>query len=111
MSAMALIPARSLAAFVPPLLLLLAGCATPEARLHRGLVNAGVDEPMAGCLASHMASRLSVDQLRKLRALARARDFDPQRTSYEELMHGIRALGDPEILRVTAGAAVRCTLG
>ncbi len=62
-------------------------------------------------MAKPMADKLSIGQLRKLSALAQATRLDPRRTTYDEFIHKIRALGDPEILRVTAGAALGCTFG
>lgn len=89
---------------------LLSGCATPETRLRTGLMDAGLNQPMATCMAQSMSDRLSITQLRKMSALAKTAGLDPRRTSYEKLMHHIRALGDPEILQVTASAALGCSL-
>ena len=41
-------------------LILLSGCATPETRLKQALVEAGLSEPMAGCMAGRMVDRLSL---------------------------------------------------
>jgi len=100
--------ARRSAAVLPPLLLLLAGCATPETRLRQGLIEAGLSEPVAACMAGHMAERLSTAQLAQLRSLRNLRDRDASQTSYAQLMHDVRALRDPQILSVTTSAAVRC---
>ena len=88
----------------------LSACATPEARLRTGLMDAGLSQPMASCMAQRMTDRLSVTQLRRLSALAKTGELDPRRTSYDKLMHHIRALGDPEILQVTGAAALGCSL-
>lgn len=88
----------------------LSACATPETRLRTGLMDAGLNEPMARCMAQSMTDRLSIMQLRKLNALAKTGGLDPRRTSYDKLMHHIRALGDPEILQVTGAAALSCSL-
>jgi len=101
-------PRLACAALLP--LALLAGCATPETRLRTGLVEAGLSPSMASCMAESMTNRLTTSQLRQLASLAKARDFDPSRTTVEELMNHIRALGDPEILRVSATAAIGCSL-
>ncbi|WP_231848691.1 hypothetical protein [Sphingobium sp. SYK-6] len=92
-------------------LLALSACATPEAQLRQGLVNAGLSEPMARCMARPMVEKLSTGQLMKLRSLGRTADLDPSRTSYNELMRHLRAMQDPEIIRVTASAALGCSLG
>ena len=85
-------------------LALLAACAVPEARLRAGLVNAGLSEPMAACMAERMVDRLSLMQLRRIGDLPYARE----ERDAQGLLHRIRALGDAEILRVTAAAAGVC---
>jgi hypothetical protein len=84
--------------------LLLASCATPEARLRTGLINAGLAERMAACMAARMVDRLSLMQLRRIGDLPRARES----VSVEEFLHRVRALRDPEILAAAATAAGRC---
>jgi len=98
------------AAFALPVLLLLAGCATPESRLRAGLMDAGLSPPMAGCMANAMTDRLSNGQLRKLQSLYKASNVDLRDMTYAELSHQVRALGDPEIIAVTTSAAMRCAL-
>ena len=98
---------------VPPLLiglagaLLLSGCATPESRLRAGLVNAGLPEPLARCMAEHMVDRLSLIQLRRLSDLPAAREA---RTTDDFLRH-IRSLRDPRIWTVTSTSAALCASG
>ena len=103
-------PLPRLAAFALPALLL-AGCASPEARVRTGLINAGLSAPMAGCMAKPMAQKLSVDQLMKLRSLSKISGMNPRKTNYDELVNQVRALRDPQILSVTTSAAVSCALG
>ena len=86
---------------------LLAGCGMPEARLRAGLVHAGLPPPLAGCMAHRMAARLSIAQLRRIGDLPEARES----LSVGEFLHNVRALRDPEILSVTAGAAGLCATG
>jgi hypothetical protein len=102
-------PQSLLLAIAPAVLL--AGCASPEARVRTGLINAGLSPPMAGCMAKPMAQKLSVDQLMKLRSLSKVGGMNARKTSYDELAHQIRALRDPQILSVTTSAAVTCALG
>lgn len=83
---------------------LLASCAVPEARLRAGLVNAGLSEPMAACMAERMVDRLSLAQLGRIGDLPYARE---ERTA-QGFLHRVRALGDAEILRVAAAAAGVC---
>ena len=47
-------------------LLTLSACAMPESRLRAGLVEAGLSEPLAACMAERMVDRLSLTQLRRL---------------------------------------------
>jgi hypothetical protein len=83
---------------------LLASCAVPEARLRAGLINAGLAEPLAACMAERMADRLSLAQLSRIGDLPRAR----QSVSLDELLHRVRALRDAQILTVTASSAALC---
>jgi len=98
------------AALALPALLLVSGCASPEARLRTGLMNAGLSASMARCMAGTMVDRLSTNQLMKLNSLSKAGRMDLRDTTYEELLHRVRALRDPEILSVTTRAAVACAL-
>ena len=85
---------------------LLAGCAVPEARLRAGLVNAGLAEPMAACMAERMVDRLSLIQLRRIGDLPYARE---ERT-VAGVLHRVRSLRDPEIWTVTSAAAAACAV-
>jgi hypothetical protein len=88
--------------------LLLSGCGGAEEKLRSGLVNAGLSEGMATCMAKPMARDLSLNQLMKLNSLSKVGKLDPRRTTYDQFMRRIRALEDPEILRITARAALGC---
>jgi hypothetical protein len=85
-------------------LTLFSSCAVPEARLRAGLVNAGLSEPMAACMAERMVDRLSLTQLRRIGDLPYAREG----RNVRGLLHRVRALRDPEILTVTSAAAGVC---
>ena len=95
--------------FIGPLaaLLALAACAIPEARLRRGLENAGLTRPMAACMAQRMADRLSLIQLRRIGDLP----YASSSVSVSEFLHRIRALGDAQILGVSTSAAALCAVG
>ncbi len=86
----------------------LAGCVGAEGKVRRGLVNAGLSESMAGCMARPMVKELSTSQLMKLNSLSRARGMDLRETTLEEFMRRTRALQDPDILQVTMRAATGC---
>lgn len=86
--------------------LLLAGCATPEARTRSALIKTGLAPPVAGCMAGRMVDRLSLAQLQRLgrlKRLQRAGDF-------EEFLRLTRALRDPEILAVVSSSGLVCTV-
>ncbi|QIG81705.1 hypothetical protein G5C33_00945 [Sphingosinithalassobacter tenebrarum] len=79
----------------------------PEARLRAGLERSGLSPEVAACAAEHMADALSIDQLRQLADLQRAGDTDDRET----LERRMRALDDPQIVRVSARALTQCALG
>jgi len=88
-------------------IILLAGCASPEAQTRAGLISAGVPAPTAGCMADRMVHRLSLLQLRRLSALGKAEHS----RNLEQFLHRVRALDDSEIVKVTASSAALCALG
>ncbi|NCP11398.1 MAG: hypothetical protein GW859_05500 [Sphingomonadales bacterium] len=96
---------------LPLAALLLTGCATPEARLRAGLVDAGLSRPMAACMAERMADRLSLLQLKRLGSLANFKDESLRTMSTERFLRNVRALEDPEILAVATTSAGICALG
>jgi len=89
-------------------LLALAACATPEARLRTGLVNAGLSQSIASCMAERMVDRLSLLQLRRLGSLSTLKDKLMSDLSLSQFLHKVRALKDPEILTVTTSSAALC---
>ena len=90
--------------------LMLAGCATPEARLRTGLNNAGLSKAMSACMAERMVDRLSLVQLRRLSALGSLKEKRLADLSFDQFLHKVRALKDPEILAVTTSSAAVCAL-
>lgn len=90
---------------------LLSGCATPEARLRTGLIDAGLSRPMASCMAQRMADRLSLLQMKRLGGLTKLRDQRLGEVSLERFIYDVRALKDPEILAVATTSAGICALG
>lgn len=90
--------------------LLLAGCATPEARLRNGLHNAGLSQAMSSCMAERMVDRLSLVQLRRLSALGSLKDKRVTDLTLDQFFHKVRALKDPEILTVSTSSAALCAL-
>lgn len=89
----------------------LAGCATPETRLRTGLVDAGLSQRIAACMAERMVDRLSLLQLRRLGSLASLKDKNASDLSLNQFLFKVRALKDAEILAVTTSSAALCAFG
>ena len=90
---------------------LLSGCAGTEVNVRRGLINAGLSPDMATCMARPMTEKLTVRQLMQLNSLGKV-GLQAQRTeNYDALIERIRAMRDPQILRVTTAAAIDCAFG
>ncbi len=89
----------------------LAGCATPETRLRTGLVDAGLSQRIAACMAERMVDRLSLLQLRRLGSLASLKDKNASDLSLNQFLFKVRALKDAEILAVTTRSAALCAFG
>lgn len=92
------------------LMLTLGGCATPQTRIERGLIEAGLSRKQSACMADRMADKLSVGQLLKLRSLSGMKDKDVRAMSIERFLRNVRALRDPEILSITTRAGVGCAI-
>ena len=78
----------------------------PEARLRDGLIEAGLSEPLAACMADRMVDRLSLMQLRRLADLKQA----GRAPSLDAFLRRVRSLRDPEIWTVTSSSAAICAL-
>jgi hypothetical protein len=95
------------ALFLLPLLAL-AGCAiTPEQRVNAALRNAGVPPRVASCMAERMVSKLSIEQLKELKGLAKGH-APGEKMSVKHMLKRVAAIGDPEIVSVTSRAAIGC---
>jgi hypothetical protein len=89
----------------------LSACAaTAESRVRASLIDAGLSQRMAGCMAGRMVDRLSMTQLRSLSRLAGIRERDIAEMNVDEFLRRSRALVDPEIYAVLASAGLRCAL-
>lgn len=93
-------------------LLALSACATPspEAKVRASLLSAGLSRPMADCMAARLVDRLSVPELRKLGSLAKLQHKNFGAMTIDELMHRIRALDDPHLLKVVTTTSLGCAL-
>ena len=90
--------------------LALSACATPETRIRTALMDAGLSQPMAACMADRMVDRLSLVQLNKLGGLKKLRSEDMRKVTVDEFLRRTRALQDPEILSVATSSAVICAV-
>ncbi len=97
-----------LSLFVP--LILLTGCATPEARLASGLQEAGMGRQSSACIAREMSGALTLGQLLKLSKLSTFRDKSIRDMSMSEFLNATRALQDPAILKIATIAAATCAI-
>jgi hypothetical protein len=84
--------------------LALGGCVQgiARSRVQTALVNAGLPQPMAECMATRMVDHLTIKQLRKLEALQ-----GPKRSAMDYAM-AVQRVGDPEVIEVTMTAAGAC---
>lgn len=76
-----------------------------EGRVKSALVDAGLSDGNAACMADRMTDRLSIGQLQKLQALQ-----GPKR-GLSEYVATVRRIGDAELLGVTTSAAALCAMG
>lgn len=69
------------------------------------MVEAGLSEANAGCMAERMTDRLSLGQLKKLQKLK------GDKRSLSDYVAAVRRVGDAEALSVTASSAALCATG
>lgn len=82
------------------------GCSQiAESRVRSALIDAGLSEKDADCMAGRMVDRLSIAQLRKLEAL------EGEKRSLRDYVEAVERVGDAEALAVTASSAALCTTG
>lgn len=90
--------------------LALSACATPETRIRTALMDAGLSQPIAACMADRMVDRLSLIQLNKLNGLKKLRGQDMRKVTVEEFLRRTRSLQDPEILGVATSSGLICAV-
>jgi len=85
----------------------LSGCASKMAygRVKSALIDAGLSERNASCMADRMTDKLSMGQLRKLEAMR------GEKRTLAEYVDAARHIDDPEIWSVTASSAALCAAG
>lgn len=90
---------------------LLAGCAiNREARIRSVLVDAGLPQATARCMASPLARDLSDDQLRRLADVARLTHTEVREIDANTAMRTLAAGLDPATMRVMMRVGVGCLL-
>ena len=82
-----------------------------QRRVEAALVDAGVPQQQAGCMAARMTERLTLNQLRKLERLGAQEGETATPLSSGEILARVRRVDDPEAVEVTATAAAICALG
>jgi hypothetical protein len=89
------------------LVLAISGCVAKlaESRVRSALMDAGLPQPIAACMAERMTDRLSIGQLQKLQVLQ-----SPKR-SLSDYVFAVRRLNDSALLNVTASSAALCATG
>ena len=98
------------AALVTFTALALSACATPETRVRTALIDAGLSQPIAACMADRMVDRLSLIQLNKLSGLKKLRGQDMRKITVEDFLKRTRSLQDPEILGVVSSSGLICAI-
>ncbi len=76
-----------------------------EGRVKSALLEAGLSESNAGCMADRMTDKLSIGQLRKLQQLK------GEKRSLSDYVAAVRRVNDAEALAVTASSAALCATG
>lgn len=98
------------AALVTFTALALSACATPEIRVRTALMDAGLSQPIAACMADRMVNRLSLVQLNKLSGLKKLRGQDMRKITVEDFLKRTRSLQDPDILGVVSSSRLICAV-
>lgn len=92
------------------ILSLVTACATPETRVRKGLIRAGLPEPLSRCMASRMVDKLSLLQLNRLNGLAALKDKQTGKLDLAEFTKKTKALQDPEIVSVVTSSGIVCAI-
>ncbi len=89
------------------LVLVLSGCVSKLAygQVRSAMVDAGLSDANAACMANRMTDRLSLGQLQKLKQLK------GEKRSLFDYVTAVRRVGDTEAVEVTASSAALCATG
>ena len=77
-----------------------------ESRVKSALMEGGLSDQLAGCMAHRMAQKLTIKQLRSLQKVNRA-----PRHSIAEFITALRQNGDADAVEVTLSSAGLCKTG
>lgn len=77
-----------------------------ESRVKSALTEGGLSEPLAGCMAHRMASKLTIKQLRSLQKVNATRG-----RTITEFVSALRQHGDADAVEVTVSSAALCKTG
>ena len=92
-------------------LLALSACATTkQAQVRSALMDAGLSEPMASCMAEPMGKDLSVNQLKSLQRVAKLVNNSPANLTQKQIMDLLKRDLDPETVGVVVRAGLGCFL-
>jgi hypothetical protein len=83
---------------------------TPESRMRAAFVEAGLEEPVAECMASRLSDDLSYAQLWRLSSLSVFRDRPAQDLTIGEFIDATRGLRDRDVLLLAGRAGAVCAL-
>ncbi|MGB3737910.1 MAG: hypothetical protein WA948_01000 [Pontixanthobacter sp.] len=92
---------------------LLSGCVQTiaESRVRSALVDAGLNDSTADCMAERMVDRLSIGQLKKLERVKARPGEKAKGLSVSDYLDRVRRVGDAEVVTVTASSAGLCAIG
>ena len=76
-----------------------------EGRVRGALLDAGLSQSNAACMANRMTDKLTIFQLRKLQELK------GEKRSLTDYVAAVRRVNDAEALAVTASSAALCSTG
>ena len=99
-------------ALLPLMMLALAsGCATTkQAQVRSALLEAGLPQPMAECMAEPLGRDLSVGQLKSLQRVAKLAQTAPTQMTQKQVMDLLKRDLDPETVGVVVRAGLGCFL-
>lgn len=83
---------------------------TPEQRMRTAMVEAGLSEPVADCMAERLADGLSYRQLWELSSLSVFRDREVADLTIGEFVDATRGLRDREVLVLAGRSGAVCAL-